>query len=53
MDHERDRQRRGMEHDRETWLECIFGIGPPNGRVGKQGSRCPARSRARARRAPW
>ena len=30
------------DQSRETWMEYIFGICKPDGRVGKQGSRCGA-----------
>ncbi len=37
---EKQHHMRVDEDDRESWVEYIFGITKPNGRVGKMGSRC-------------
>jgi hypothetical protein len=48
-----DRLNGGREGEGEDWLEFLFGICRPDGRVGKMGSRCaqctPCRRLARAR----
>ena len=39
LEKNRKAQRTSKGLEKESWIEYIFGIGPPDGRVGKDGSR--------------
>ena len=43
MEKDQNRRIREEETTKEKWLEYVFGICKPDGRIGKAGSRCAAR----------
>ena len=43
LEKDQDRRIREEETTKEKWLEYVFGICKPDGRIGKAGSRCAAR----------